>query len=107
MSALDTTISPPYIWLAEELDPHFQRIAMALEFGRLLLQPHGRKYTDEHFIRQGDSVIPTDFAIEFAAPLFFLEPITTGSKRSDEDLAALFKVPIWVIRIQLQKLLTV
>lgn len=106
MSALNPTIDPPYIWIAEELDPLWQRMAIALEFGRLLLQPNNRQYTDQHFAQQGDAAMPLNFAMELMAPLFLLEPITIGSRRTLNDLAVLFKVPNWVIHAQLKKIVS-
>lgn len=106
VGSIDSTVEPATIRIDCDNAPVRIRFTLAHELGHLLLHPTGRMMRDSTFARVGDirEEEANDFAAALLMPLWLLEPIITGSKRSAFELANLFDVSHGALSLQLRKL---
>ena len=95
------------MWVNASDHPVRRRFTIAHELGHLLLHTIGIQFRDHAFGPSSDwkENQANEFAASLLMPLWMLEPIVTGSRRTTKDLAELFEVSVPAISVQLKKLL--
>jgi Zn-dependent peptidase ImmA (M78 family) len=106
IGAVDSTCDPPVIILDQDGALVRQRFTIAHELGHLFMHPLGLLLRESTFARSGQrsEEEANEFAASLLMPLWLLEPIVTGSRRSEKDIANLFVVSQGALALQLQKL---